>query len=90
MMAKDLLDELVEQLRKAAPDFPEARLHAAARKLRSDMQGAKGWIRKEPAAGKAWRLGEQLAAGVPLAQAFEAVGVSQSYGYKLARRRWRR
>jgi hypothetical protein len=41
---------------------------------RPDLAGDRLYFSKAPAVGKAFRLGEQIAAGVPLAQAFATVG----------------
>lgn len=88
-MGKDTVPSIVDLVRAAAPGLTEAQLGAIAAKLYADLGGSRPYIPKAPAAGKAWRLGEQLAAGMPLAQAFETVGVSESYGYKLISRSWR-
>jgi hypothetical protein len=89
-MSKDAVDTLAELIRAAAPDLSAERARAIATRIGKDLAGDRLYFSKAPAAGKAWRLGEQIAAGVPLAQAFVTVGVSESYGYRLLRRAWRR
>lgn len=86
---RDIVDEIFAQLRAAIPDLPDATLQGAALRIRQDWGGARAYVKKAPAEGKAFRLGTALAAGVPLAQAFADVGVSRSHGFSLARRRWR-
>ncbi len=88
-MGKDVLDELVRQILAAAPDIPPAAVQTAAARIRQDWGGERVYFKKAPAEGKALRLGTALAAGVPLTQACAEVGVSESYGYRLASRRWR-
>lgn len=86
----DLLDDIMAQLSEAVPDYPQDKLRETALKIRRDIGGSEAYIRKAPAEGKAFGLGIALAAGVPLAQACEAVGVSRGYGYKLVHRLRRR
>ena len=88
-MPDDIVDALLKQLLAAAPGFPADRAQAAAAKIRQDWGGAKHYVKKAPAEGKAFGLGTALAAGVPLTQAFADVGVSASRGYELLKRRWR-
>lgn len=89
-MPKDVLDVLVEQLRAAAPDYPADKLYATALQIRRDMGGERHYLKKAPAMGKVFSLGNALAAGVTLAQAFADCGVSRSSGYRLINRRTRR
>lgn len=88
-MSKDGLDDILDQLRRAAPDFPEDKLYVAALRIRRDMGGESFYIKKASVDGNAFRLGEQLAAGVSLAQAFVNIGVSKATGYRLLSRTWR-
>lgn len=88
-MGKDGLDQILDQLRAAAPEFPEDKLRSAALQIRRDLGGGAIYIKKAPAEGKAFRLGAALAGGVPLVQAFGEVGVSRATGFRLLRRRWR-
>lgn len=88
-MGKDVLDELVRQILAAAPEIPRGAAETAAQRIRQDWGGARVYIKKAPAEGKALRLGTALAAGVPLTQAFAEVGVRRSQGYALAGRRWK-
>lgn len=88
-MADDVVDALVKQLLAAVPGLPADKAFAAAAKIREDFGGAEHYVKKAPAMGKAFGLGTALAAGVPLSQAYELVGVSPRYGRKLLGRRWR-
>jgi hypothetical protein len=87
---KNALDLILDQVRAAAPELGEPQLQQIALGIQRDLGGTRHYLPKAPAWGKALCLGGQLAAGVPLAQAFAAVGVSKRYGFKLARRRVRR
>lgn len=91
MMGKDrdIVDEIFAQLRAAIPDLPDAALKGAALRIRQDWGGARAYVKKAPAEGKALRLGTALAAGVPLAQAYELVGIGERHGRDLLKRRWR-
>ena len=88
-MPDDVLDEIMRQIRAAAPELPVQRVEAIALGIRRDWGGARVYIKKAPAAGKALRLGTALAAGASLSQAFVEVGIGRSQGYALAGRRWR-
>lgn len=88
-MANGDFDELVRQILAAAtPDFPAERARQIAIAMRRDWGGQQLYIGKAPSEGKTFGLGTALAAGEPIARAFAAVGVSESYGYRLLRRRW--
>lgn len=89
-MGNSDFDELVRQiLSAAAPGFPADRAREIALQIRRDGWGGQQlYIGKAPSAGKTFGLGTALAAGEPIARAFAAVGVSESYGYRLLRRRW--
>lgn len=88
-MAKDdPLDKILEQLRAAVPEFPVDKLEAAALRIRQDLGGYRGYIRKAPSLGKARGLERARDAGASLSQAFESIGVSRSRGYELLRRPW--
>ncbi len=87
-MPDDVVDALVRQLLAAAPGLPEARVREIAIAIRKDFGGAKHYVKKAPAEGKALGLGAALAAGVPLREAFEEVGVSRRQGYRVLARRW--
>jgi hypothetical protein len=89
MKSRSAVDKLADLIRAAAPDLPEGRAREIASSINNDLAGDRLYFAKAPAEGKALRLGEQLAAGVPLAQAFERVGVSRSTGYRLLNRTWR-
>ena len=86
---RDIVDEIFAQLRAAIPDLPDTALQGAALRIRQDWGGARAYVKKAPAEGKALRLGTALAAGVPLTRAYELVGVSAQYGRVLLKRRWR-
>lgn len=88
-MPKDTVMSIVDLVRAAAPGLSETQLGAIASRIYADLGGTRQYIPKAPAQGKALRLGGELAAGASLIQAFAAAGVSESYGYRLARRRWR-
>lgn len=88
-MADDAVTRLRALIHAAAPELTEERLDAISGAILRDMGGEKHYFPKAPSLGKALRLGEQLAAGVPLAQAFETVGVSRRHGYRLISRRFR-
>ena len=87
-MEKDTVQSIVELVRAAAPELSEQQLAAIATGIHRDLGGTRRYFSKAPARGKALCLGEQLAAGVPLAQAFAEVGVCRRWGYRLVARRW--
>lgn len=89
-MPKDPLEELVDQLRAACPEFPADKLMATAHKIRRDMGGANFYLKKAPVEGKAFCLGNALAGGGTLSEAFDVCGVSRATGFRLLRYRPRR
>ena len=86
---RDIVDEIFAQLRAAIPDLPDATLRGAALRIRQDWGGARAYVKKAPAEGKAVRLGTALAAGVPLTRAYELVGISERHGRDLLKMRWK-
>jgi len=82
-MVDDLIDGLVAQLYAVAPELGQRRIAAIAIELRRDMGGATAYIRKEPAAGKAWSLAESLAAGATWGEALARARVSRRTAYRL-------
>ena len=89
-MPKDTVESIVDLVRAAAPELSDAQLSTIATRLHRDMGGERHYFAKAPSLGKAWSLGGEIAAGVPLAQAFANVGVSRATGFRLLSRRWRR
>lgn len=87
-MPEDVIDVLVRQIIAAAPGLPEARVREIAVAIRKDFGGQKCYVKKAPAEGKVLGLGAAIAAGVPLREAFEEVGVSRRHGYRVLGRRW--
>lgn len=88
-MAKNAVDRIVELVQAAAPELPPERLTAIALLIHRDMAGTRPYIPKAPVLGKASRLGEQLAAGVPLAQAFANAQISRATGFRILNRPYR-
>lgn len=88
-MPKDPVLSVLDLVRAAAPELSEEKLGAIASTLAEHLGGKRIYFGKAPAQGKALRLGGAIAAGASLEQAFAAAGVSETYGYKLLRRRWR-
>lgn len=86
-MAKDTVRSILDQVRAAAPELSEDKLRTIASGIYRDLGGERHYIPKAPAEGKAIRLGHELAAGVPLAQAFANLGIPRRTGFRLLRRR---
>lgn len=87
-MAKgDTVERILAQVRAAAPDLPSGTLEKIARGIHTDLGGEKHYIAKNPSWGKAWRLGDAIAAGVPFARAYRATGMSRASAYRAAGRR---
>lgn len=90
-MAKpDTVSEIMRLIRAAAPSLPDPILEKIARGIHADLGGARYYIAKAPAWGKAWILGDAVGAGAPFAQAIRQTGVSRASAYRVrARGRWR-
>jgi hypothetical protein len=58
--------------------------------LRQRWGGARLYLKKAPAFQKQQQLGEQLAAGAPVGDAFNDAGCKRAWGYELLGRRLRR
>lgn len=87
-MAKgETVDRILAQVRAAAPDLPDGTLEKIARGIHADLGGGKHYIAKNPSWGKAWRLGDAIAAGVPFAQAYLTMGFSQRSAYRAVGRK---
>ena len=86
---RDIVDDIFLQLRTAFPELPDDALRGAAMRIRQDWGGARAYVKKAPAEGKAWRLGAALADGASLAQAFDVAGVGERYGRDLLKRGWK-
>ncbi len=88
-MAKgDTVERILAQVRAAAPELPERTLEVIARGLHRDLGGERHYVAKNPSMGKAERLGDTMAAGVPFARAYAVVGLSRTSAYRV--RRWSR
>lgn len=81
----DILDKLISHLRTQMPELPHERLAFAEAMVRAEMGGCDGgYIARRPAMQRQVAIGQQLAAGATLSQAFQAAGVSRRHGYRLA------
>jgi hypothetical protein len=89
-MGKDILNEIMAQIRAAAPNLPQGCLEATALKIRRDWGGASAYIKKAPAEGKVWRGAAALAAGAPLDMVILEMGCTKQHAYRLLKRRWSR
>lgn len=89
-MSDDAIERILAQVRAAAPDLPDTTLKRIAHGIHADLGGERHYFTKAPAEGKAFSLGNALAAGVPLAQAFADLGLPRRTGFRLLRRRFAR
>lgn len=84
-------DDIIKAvLRTFAADYPDSELRAREVELRRQWGGSSVYIPKEKPTVKSWVVGDRLAAGATLREAFEAAGCSQASGYRALRRLWRR
>ncbi len=88
-MKDDFLSEAIRLLGEAFKDGPDA-VRKTEIKIREQMGGSHHYIKKALPEKKTRCIGESLAAGVSLGEAFAAAGVSRSAGYRFLSRRWRR
>ena len=89
-MAKgNTVEGCLQLLRAVAPDLPESTLQEYAQRLHHHYGGGSHYFAKNPSRGKEVRLGEEIAAGVPFAQAWRKAGISLATAYRV-RRRWMR
>jgi hypothetical protein len=58
--------------------------------LRQQWGGARLYLKKSPALPTQKELGERIASGLPVRDAFSAVGCSAAWGHRLLSRRLRR
>jgi hypothetical protein len=88
-MADDIIAAFMQRLLELNPQTPADRLLQVEVRLRQEWGGARVYIGKATALGKAQRLGAELAAGVPLREAIDAAGCSRAGAYRLLSRRWK-
>ena len=87
-MAKgDTVERILAQVRAAAPSLSDTTLIEIASRIYADLGGDRHWIPKNPTWGKARRLDDATAAGVPFAQAWKGTGISRATAYRIRRRR---
>lgn len=90
-MADDIIDNLLRELRRLAPELSTDAEWKLEQRLRQACGGALVYVRKQPTpSGKVARLAVGLAAGRPLAEVFAAAEASRRTGYRLLARRWSR
>lgn len=85
-MNDDILSQIIRELMSAKEVGPAA-VASAELRIRERWGGERVYVQKAPGRGKAVRLGGNLAAGSSLSDAFAAVGVSRTWGYRLLSRR---
>lgn len=83
----DIIRDFLRRVRTVATSVSDRDWLHVELDMRQAWGGARPYVAKAPAEGKAARLAESLAAGRPLREAFDAVGVSQRSGYRLIGRR---
>lgn len=84
----DPLDDFLRRVREAAPERADE-FEEIAFAVRREFGGERYYIAKSESAWKKKRLGDALAAGSPLREAFALAGVGTRWGYRLMARRWR-
>lgn len=89
-MGDDIINKMIARLAEEIPDTPRDTLRRIEQRMRQEFAGERHYVAKEPSQGKAWRLGDALAAGVPLGAAILDLGVTKQYAYRLLKRRWAR
>ena len=73
-------------MKKVRPGISDGLLVEIETAVRARFGGEAHYIDKNPAATKAAQLGECLARGMSVKDAFNEVGVSRSQGYRLLKR----
>jgi hypothetical protein len=89
-MGDDIIAKIMDRLREEMPSTSSDTMRRIERDMRIEFGGSSHYAKKDPAEGKASRLGEALAAGVPLGAAVNDLGCSRAWGYRLLNRRWNR
>lgn len=84
--APDAIDSIKAIVYEVIPDYPAEAWERFETWARKEYGGQTVYFSKAPARAKAERLGELLAGGMPIAEAFREMGVSRSYGYRLLKR----
>ena len=88
-MGEDIIAAFLRRLLEEYPATSTDSVLRLEQQLRLEWGGARVYIGKATAEGKARRLGAALAGGVPLDQAIRESGCSRSGAYRLLSRRWR-
>ena len=87
-MPDDIIRDALRRARALHPETPASEWMQIEAKLRQDWGGLRPYIPKASASGKACLLANCLAAGISVSEAFSAIGVGRTTGYRLLARRW--
>jgi hypothetical protein len=88
MTKRTIVDDFMRELFALYPQTSVAEALDVATRLHQTWGGERTYIPKAVATQKARALAAELAAGVPLAAAMRAAGVSRRTGYRLLARKW--
>jgi hypothetical protein len=80
----DILIRFLAALRDAGASFTEEVALTAEQQMRQQFGGERHYIPRAPKRGKALALGSAIRSGANISEAMRKVGVSRSYGFKLA------
>lgn len=80
----DILIRFLTALREAGASFTEEAAITAEQQMRQMYGGERHYIPRAPKRGKALALGSAIRSGANIQEAMRRVGVSRSYGFKLA------
>lgn len=80
----DILLRIFAALRDAGASFTEDVAITAEQHIRQEIGGERHYIPRAPKRGKALALGSAIRSGANIKEAMRKIGVSRSYGFKLA------
>ena len=80
----DILIRFLTALREAGASFTDEAAITAEQQMRQMYGGERHYIPRAPKRGKALALGSAIRSGANIKEAMLKVGVSRSYGFKLA------
>lgn len=80
----DILLRIFAALRDAGASFSEEVANTAEEHIRHELGGDRHYLPRAPKRGKAIALGSAIRSGANIKEAMRKVGVSRSYGFKLA------
>lgn len=84
---EDIVLRFIAAMRDAGASFTEEVANVAEQNIRQEFGGARAYVSKRPARGKAVALGTAIRSGANIREAMAKANVAKTWGYALLMRR---